>query len=347
MKSNGKIRGRAAVFCVVFFLGAGISRVNAEVPGLGDLARTMNEFAESMALALPFNASMGLNWSDAYIGRFFPSIPPSFGVGVSGGFTTMDFDAFGNLVDMFGQGLGLSDEITSLGGFPLPGVILEGRIGGFFFPFDMGVKVGFMPTSPGPFDRLNYFLVGADIRYALLEGGIILPAVSVGVGFNRLSGGVERGLGDGVQFTYANPVTGTSHTLTVNDPTLGIDWSTSVIDFRVQVSRSLFIITPYLGFGASHGWSRVSYGLDADIDSDDFTPEELRAILAGFGIDSDLVDGGAGLRGFSSEVPINGWSFRAFGGLSFNLPFVRLDLTGLWNIRDNNFGATLGARFQL
>ena len=337
MKMNSSIRGKAAIFCTVLFLGLGTPSFLQAMPGMPSiesLTDAMDSFADSMALALPFNASMGLNWSDAYIGRFFPSIPPHFGAGVALGFTTMDIDPLRGLLGKFG----FPDTLPDWGGFPIPGAIVEGRLGGFFLPFDMGVKVGFLPFNPGPVDRLDNFLVGADIRYAVMEGNLILPTISVGVGINYLSGGIERGLDD-VHLGFMGPEG--ADTLIITAPRLGVEWETVTLDFRAQVSRSILIITPYVGIGASHGWSRVSYGMDADIGSSYHSPEEVRAILRQMGIDTD------GEAGFSSEREINGWSFRAFGGISFNLPLIRLDLTGLWNMRDGNFGVTLGARFQL
>jgi len=303
----------------------------------------MDDFASGMAVVLPFNAAMGLNWADAHIGRF-----PRFGVGISGGFTTLDFGPFSNLLDMLAPGV--SEQVTTWGGFPLPGVILEGRLGGFFLPFDIGAKVGFLPTSPDAFDRLDYFSAGADIRYAVLEQGRIVPAISLGVGLNHLSGGVSRGLGD-QSFTNTVDIAGTPVTQTINvtGPSLEIDWATTTIDLKAQISRSLAIVTPYIGFGASHGWSRVSYGLNAgDISSPDLPNlDELREVLGGFGIDTSQVD--SVLSGFSSETSILGWGFRLFGGVSFNLPLIRLDLTGMWNLSVDapSYGVTLGARLQI
>jgi len=332
MKMNGRIRSKVGVFCAVFFLGVGVPAFSQASNNLEDLRDTMNSFADSMALALPFNASMGLNWSDAYIGRFFPSIPPRFGAGVAFGFTTMDISPFADLLEMFG----FANTLPDWGGFPIPGAIVEGRLGGFFLPFDMGVKLGFLPFNPGPLDRLDNFLVGADIRYAVLEGNIILPTISVGLGVNYLSGGVERRMND-VSFGFDAPGGGTD-TLTINNPRLGVEWETVTLDFRAQISRSILIITPYLGFGASHGWSRVSYGVNNAGITSSTSDEDLREILESYGID---------MGGFSSARDINGWSFRAFGGVSFNLPLIRFDVTGLWNMRDGNFGFTLGARFQI
>jgi len=172
-----------------------------------------------------------------------------------------------------------------------------------------------------------------------LEGNLILPTVSVGMGFNYLSGGIERRLGRDVEIGYTD-LDG-PQTLRMGNPGLGVRWSTATLDFKAQVSRQIFIITPYLGVGASHGWSNVAYGLNAEITSSG-NLEQAREVFRQYGIDIDEE-----LKRLSSEVGIGGWSFRAFGGISVNLMLFRLDFTGLWDIRDNNFGVALGARIQI
>ena len=300
----------------------------------------MDAFAGNMAMALPFNASMGLNWSDAYIGRIFPSRPPRFGIGVTAGFTTMSLAPIENLLNEFGFDDGLP-SLGGLNGFPLPGMMIEGRVGGIFLPFDVGFKVGFLPSiDMDPFE-VDYFLIGGDIRYALLHSRRFLPTISVGVGLTHLRGGIGAGLG-GETVSFDLGALGINETLTISsDPHIALDWSTTTLDFKTQISRSLFIITPYLGFGASHGWSRVSYALDANIETGG-NIAEVREALQEIGISLD-----EGLDRLSSEVGINGWNFRVFGGFSLNLFVFRLDITGLYSFRDNNLGTTVGLRFQL
>ena len=47
----------------------------------------------------------------------------------------------------------------------------------------------------------------------------------------------------------------------ITRPTLSMEWETRVLDFKVQVSKTILFLTPYIGIGVSHGWPRVSYGL--------------------------------------------------------------------------------------
>ena len=59
-------------------------------------------------------------------------------------------------------------------------------------PFNVGFKAGFIPENakvllPFPVD---YLMLGGDVRYAVLKGKGLLPALSVGAGYTYLRGGV-------------------------------------------------------------------------------------------------------------------------------------------------------------
>ena len=327
--------GRVALIGILLCLFVAVSGFSETT--LKDLQKVMDDFSENMANSLPFNSTIGLNWSHAHIGQFL-GVPPHFGVGVSLGLTTMDAGAFDNLLKQFGI-----SSLPDFGGFPVPGYTVEGRIGGFVLPFDAGIKFGYMPLSLGDV-KLDYLLVGGDIRYAVLKGNAILPTVSLGIGFNYMDGGLSKKIDEDRMFNF--PYLSDTATLTVGAPDVGITWETKTLDFKAQVSKSLFIITPYLGLGASYGWSRAGYSIDSKITAKDSSDNPLalndvRSAIKAFGIDN--VDG----AGFSSEKEISGLSFRTFGGLSFNLAFIKIDLTGMYNFSDGNYGVTLGTRFQL
>ena len=306
----------------------------AHAQSLDALRKNVDDFSEKLALSLPFNSSMGLNWSDAYIGQFL-GVPPHFGAGLSLGFTTMDGEALGNLMKQFDLDLPLD-----LGGYPIPGYTVEGRIGGFVLPFDVGIKFGYLPIKPENIE-LDYLLVGGDFRYAVLKGNVVLPSISVGVGFNYLNGGLARSIGEAREFSYQ--VGSTPHSLKLSQPKVGFLWETSSLDFKAQVSKSLLIVTPYVGIGASHAWSKAGYKVESKLTDETGQPLDAAAkqAIATYGIADISADG------FSSIKEMSGWSVRAFGGISFNLPLFKIDLTGLINFMDAQYGVTVGARFQI
>jgi opacity protein-like surface antigen len=318
---------------VAIVLGATVSVFSLESP-ISELQHQVNEFSDTLARSLPFNASLGLNWSDAYIGQLIGA-PPHFGIGLSGGLTTMDLGSFEDVAGLFGISMPVSINLM-----PMPGYTVEGRIGGFILPFDVGFKCGVLP--PVDFSRnfqFDYTLVGGDIRYAVLKGPI-LPHVSVGVGLNYLKGDLSTVInGSGPSFTFGG------NTLALSDPEIGFSWETTSLDFKAQISKSLFIITPYLGLGVSHGWSKAGYTVESNLwyNGKPVKGTDLKAIRATIGDDNIDLTG----QGFSSIIKNTGWGFRAFGGLSFNLLVIRLDLTGMYNFLDRNLGGSFGVRFQL
>jgi hypothetical protein len=296
---------------------------------LKELQNKAENFSDSLAKSLPFNAALGLNWSDAYIGKLLPSIPPHFGVGASFGFTTIDMAVAGDLAGILGFSIPLDTKKLML-----PMYAGEVRLGGLFLPFDVGVKAGVLPAVGlwGSDIDTSYTLVGADLRYALTEGGVILPKISVGLGFNYLKGGLETSVEKTMNYSFD------TGSLSVANPEVNLFWETKVLDFKVQLSKSIFIITPYLGLGASYGWSEAGYEAEAPITASTGSLSDAQAYLDNTTIGDNKI---------SSTIKVNGFSARLFGGLSVNLMVFKLDLTGLYNFRDSNYGLSFGARFQL
>ncbi|MDR0643666.1 MAG: hypothetical protein LBG05_01950 [Treponema sp.] len=303
---------------------------------LADLQKNVDTFSAKLAASLPFNASMGLNWSDAYIGKLL-GVPPHFGIGASGGFTTLNSVAFGDLLDNFGLSIPIDQML-------IPAYVVEGRLGGLFLPFDIGVKFGALPQVDfGDRLKIDYLLAGADIRFAVMEGNVVLPKISVGIGFNFLKSSLTAPLGSGVSFNTDGK------SLELTQPEATFSWETKSIDIKAQISKSFLIITPYAGLGASYAWSNAGYSVESRlkyggeyIDNADI--EEIKDSLSSAGVPGlDKLSP----TGFSSIIDTTGWAFRAFAGVSLNVLIMKFDLTGMYNFMDSNYGVTLGIRAQI
>lgn len=96
-------------------------------------------FAADMAATLSYNATIGNNWSDAYIGSF-----PRFGVGISAGVTTVPADSLKDLFDS--MAIPVPSTVSSLG-LPIPAAALSAKIGGLVLPFDVGLKAMVLPAA--------------------------------------------------------------------------------------------------------------------------------------------------------------------------------------------------------
>jgi hypothetical protein len=262
------------------------------------LAGFQNEINKS----LPDNAVNGATWSDAYIGSII-GVPPHFGVGISGGLSKINLGAIEPAIKLF-----YPSFPSGLSGLPLPSYAVEGRVGGVILPFDVGVRFGIIPTTTLSSVTFNYLNVGGDIRYALLKDSPITPAVSIGAGvyYSQL----------GVGYTFTNEQLQNFATYTNTSPnlTLSVSGKTLVVDFRAQVSKSLFIVTPYAGLGASISNSSAGFSL---------------------------------LGYTNSRKADNAFTTRIFGGTSVNLFLFKMDISGMYDFNTQNWGATLGSRFQL
>jgi hypothetical protein len=339
IKEKGEfVRKNSCVLVAAVFLLCG-SFGFAQSILLNDLQSKFDGFSAALAKSLPFNAGVGLNWSDAYIGQFF-SAPPHFGVGLSVGATTIDVDMAADLLKAF-------DIPYSLAFFPLPAYVVEGRLGGFVIPFDIGVKFGALPDAPllaSADADINFLLVGADFRYGLIKQGIVAPNVSIGFGVNYLKGGISVPIGAGMSFSFNDGAK--DHTLALAKPTAGLSWKTLTLELKAQVSKTLLIVTPYAGAAVSYAVvSKAGYGVETQVTYDgapidDAAIDTIKENVPGL---SDI-----NANGFSSSYSRHdSWGIRLFGGLSFNLAIIKIDLTGMFNLIDQNYGVTLGVRAQL
>src|SRR6185369_3073424 len=92
-----------------------------------------------------------------------------FGVGLAAGATTLPKNAINPLLVALGE--------KPLDGLAIPFAVVNARIGGFFLPFDIGLKVGFLPdslASAAPGYTFTYQNFGLDFRYNLVKSDLAL-----------------------------------------------------------------------------------------------------------------------------------------------------------------------------
>lgn len=323
-----------------------------------DLQADIQAFADGVASSLPLNASVGLNWSDAYIGQF-----PHFGVGLTVGASTIPFAAAEPVL----EGLGLTDlandpnlEPLLRFGMPLPAYAIEARIGGLIIPFDVGIKAGILPPDWTPADSfpgvavlqnldLEYMNLGFDVRMPVVEERGLIPEVSIGGGYNYLRAniGLAGIIGDLDIGTFKHPTEDQTWNVSMTDPTVNYEWSANVIDLKAQVSKGLLFFRPYAGLGASVGFGRAGSGFESTLVG--ITEDEIAEINAAaeeLGADA-IIPELSGTSFYLSAPMTGGWSFRAFGGVAINLLIVKLDFTAMYDFLAGNYGATVGLRVQL
>ena len=82
----------------------------------------------------------------------------------------------------------------------LPLFTADLRVGGIFLPFDVDIAIMKTPTMNakafGSDMSFDVFTIGFDARYAILEGGLIMPKLSVGLGYFYNSGKIKASSSD-------------------------------------------------------------------------------------------------------------------------------------------------------
>jgi len=304
-----------------------------QVDFLTEVEPAFQQFTDDIAVTLPYLSAVGLNWNDAYIGNF-----PHFAVGMSGGFATVPYDSIQDLATNLGATSSILGSPFDSIGVPIPMWCLDGRLGGFGIPFDMGFKIGFLPEEAQvllPKDMaFDYLMIGADFRLSLLQDVGPTPDISIGIGATYLGGSV----------TVYNATPGTTINFAEGDVTIGagdffFDWQALTIDLKAQVSKNIVFFTLSAGVAGSYSvYAEATGGVYAPISYTGTNEATLEAAYSALGLSSNS---------FTVTGTANGWSFRAFGGIAFDLTIIKIDLMGMYNILSNALGATLNVRVQL
>lgn len=387
------------LICIV-----GIGAFAQEEPppfNLSTMESAFSGFAAGVARALPLASTVGLQWSDAYIGNL-----PHLGIGAAVGFSSIPFAVVSETLTTlmpdaadFNIDELIPAEISQLPiGFPMPAVVADVRLGGLFIPFDIGFKIGFIPDEVDQLIKdnlqgigIDYLLWGVDLRYALVKepkGFSLIPDIMVGGGYNYYRGGISmpmpgfEGGGfsiDDIPVPKAEDLSSFyNYSIAMDAPNIVFNWESHVIDVKAQISKKILLLfTPYIGVGASYGRSRAGGGVEAvlDVTKDgaDSSMTELKSDIEAaedayeeqaaqyeelketFGdstdastetIDLTAIDLPAEGDGFLINEWINGFSFRAYGGLSINIWVLKIDASVMYDILGESLGAQVGVRLQ-
>jgi hypothetical protein len=318
---------------------------------IGEVQKALGDLSKIMGETLSANATNGLTWSDAYIGQLIGA-PPHFGFGISAGGTIVKLDQFDDIFASFGGDTSdIKNAMGALNFLPVPTGAPELRIGGFLLPFDIGIKALPLPVIENKGTAIKYTMVGADVRYAILQDRGPVPDLSIGLGFSYSTIDLDRDLKGGAIIPLGvlagHGGFSSSSRLEIDNSKLGFDVKNKTLDLKLQMSKHVLFLTPYLGLGASYGWSTVNYDVKGNAavtgggNINDLLPE-VNQYLGSHGV-SGLDSAGA--SGIGSSADYNGFDFRVYGGLSFDIAAFRIDLTGVYH-SSGHFGANVGVRFQ-
>lgn len=295
-------------FFLSFFMAAALFSSFAEGNSIDDVRSGIKGFAESLGNTLP-NAALQQNvYADAWIGNFFPSAPPHFGVGAEFGVTKIDLSSLQKVTDIFGiSGLNRT--------FILPTFTANARIGGLILPFDVGLSFMYIDLSKlRLIDGIGvkYFNVGGDLRWAILKGEGSFPKLSVGAGFYYTKG----------DFSFEK-----------SDLDTSLDYTTKTAFFSAQISKKFVIFTPYAGFRGIFSNSDIKWNWSVD--------SELAGKSEYKDKDKLSASGNHSTKFLGSFVP------QVFGGFGLDISMMSLTFGASWDFRNSIWAADISIRFQL
>jgi hypothetical protein len=338
---------------VVFILVLAAALLPAQAFDFAEFETSFQDFADAVAGNLASTATSGLAWSPAHIGQF-----PHLGLGLTVGGTMMPYEVVQPVLGLWFPTLPPELAFLETYGVPLPAAAIDARIGGFLLPFDIGLKIGFIPDQVKAMMgdvQADYFIAGGDFRFAILQDKGFSPALSIGVGYSYLKGGVQvPDIASGTTLNIADIMTtfggkpfGPTYELVFTDPDLDLTWESHVIEAKAQLSKNLLIFTPHVGVGAAYAMtSSVGGGMVSDVEYyEDGSPGVWQDVIDAFNAAGKTPPTAQGIT-VAAEAPA-GWAFRVFGGTSVNILFLRLDLDVNWNVLTNAYGGNLNLRFQL
>lgn len=171
--------------CIMLVIAVCFTSVFAfDLTSVDDVKEMAGNYAQKIVAAIPAEISSDNIWADAYIGQLL-AIPPHVAVGVNFGAGFIKDNA---LLSAIGDMTGFP-WMSYLPGAPVPALSVNARVGGVILPFDVGVHGIIAGISPewGSFKgNININTWGADFRYCLLKQKLIIPALSIGIGYDQI-----------------------------------------------------------------------------------------------------------------------------------------------------------------
>lgn len=342
---------KTRLICALFLVFAAV------IPAFSDestISSYLGDFTTNLTEVIPENTTQLSVWPDAYIGKFLPSVPPHFGFGLSISGTLMDTSqlsgAINDITSTMQSGVTAASDAFNItlptlfsipDKFVMPVYSVNARIGGFILPFDIGVFGSYAYLDKLTYSdftgNIDYLSLGADVRYALYEGNVLLPKISLGTGYIFARQKLGFNLSKSYQGSYTDPDTSTTYNGTVvGSSATSVYVNTNTLYAQLQVSKKLLFLVPYAGVRAVLTYSTSGYS---------------------FSYLSTITDAGNGTATIaqsnsSKSYATNGFDFanlqpQIYAGLGFNAPFSQFTLNACWNPRNNLWSASFNSCFKL
>lgn len=315
--------------------------ITFHLPDNETLNSNLDEFTFCYIQSAPSSLLNQDLWADGYIGQIF-DLPPHLGGGFSTGIASLDMK---NLILVFKEldQFGILDTLDENKKFVLPSFTADVKIGGIGFPFDLGIHgMAIQPMALELQDILtlgvDFSTVGASLRIPIIKQGLVLPCISIGLGYDYAQGNLSTLFNKDIEYN--------SQTVNMNMD-VGAGYEIQTLTLTAQISKKIVFITPFGGIrGSISSYKRNwdwSYNISASGDGAD-----IAQIL---GIATAATD--------SNEYSDSEWSGFKFDdtgiftaqvyagvGLDF-LVLGQFSISGSYDIVNNIWGAGASLKIKL
>lgn len=216
-----------------------------QLPDRETINSDLNEFTTNYIKSAPSSLLNQDLWADGYIGQLL-DIPPHLGGGVSTGIASIKMNSLIGAIkelDCFN----ILDNLDENKNFILPTFTADLKIGGIGFPFDLGVHgMVIQPNELTYQDKLSLLVdfstVGASLRIPIIKQGLVLPCISIGVGYDYVKSNLSTSI------NYNTDYSGQQINLNMG---IGAGYELQTITLTAQVSKKILFITPFGGIRGS------------------------------------------------------------------------------------------------
>lgn len=281
----------------------------------------LDDFTDTIVDTVPNTQIQQNVWADSWIGNILPK--PNFGFGINAGVTKFDLTPLAKAAKALSMG--------NAGDIPTntvwPTLTVDARVGGFWLPFDVGFTAMSLDSStlglyqksidPGYFDL---FMIGGDVRYAILKGGLMLPKVSAGLGVYHTSG------------TFGAEHDGSSAEL---------DFSATTLVLSAQTSIKLLFFTPFAGARLMLTNSSADWKVHANWAGMLNTSNAKIEQAIKYGILPSNFSGSSSSGFFSNVRPV------LYGGFAFSFLLVDLTVSGSYDFITSIPSGTVSLRLSI
>lgn len=282
----------------------------------------LNSFCDDLCDTIPNTQTLQNVWANSWIGMLIPNV--HFGLGVNAGIAMLDIESLKSVADA------LSIDVSDLPDkMVFPTATLDARIGGIVLPFDVGFTISSIDSSKiGALDdaidpcAFEYFSIGGDIRYKLIDAGgkLFNARVSATAGGYYTSGSVD--VSD----------SGSSSQV-------GMDFKSTTLFVGAQASAKALCFVPFLGGRVAFTKTKVEWDADAD----------WNEMLGGdAGEITDAMSWGILPAHFSGDAS-SGWKVRpqVYGGIGFDLFVIDLTVSASYDFIAGIPGGAVSVRLSI